>query len=627
MARKNESKEIQQSRRSALEQLKERSDLSKDQLKELSEYEKILNREVVKSKEVLMREVQEKAHQKQIQDLKDEGKLLEAWFQDKFGSMGSINNTLKATTKSLTTAIDESLNKYIGAQQSMTAHLQGSNTSLTSVLNTLQSTLSTSSVIKQEKVFDNLGSLIKSGIVYNVEQRAFLQTIKQDIDAVFDATNGSLTRLIRIQQQDLSANRLAIEYSLQKFLNQNYQTSEYIKTAFNVVSDSLMSAQVALQNSTEAIRLESAVQTQLGSMFSGGISEGTVKGLADAINALGTGDVSNIGSGMSNLLIMAAARAGMDYGQLLNQGVTGQQATTLLNSVVNYLAEMNANSSNVVKSQMGKLFGVDITDIIAAGNVGQIQGSVGSNINDLFGDYGGFITAGTKLQNQIANLKWTFGTNIATNPIQLATYEVTKLISESGIGDILFKTGEAIKSSGGGILGSVLSTIGNAGATAIQLLGIAANSAPLLPIIQSVIGSGSDILSSLNVGSTGIAGLFNALGSNTMALDNVAIRMSQAGVSGSMYIGTGSASDLLSGSMSSLNDVISSNVVTTVEGDEITWEDNVATMTSDLASILEILDTYMQSMDDRLQTISINTAGSSLTGIAYNYATSGTHLI
>ena len=77
--------------------------------------------------------------------------------------------------------------------------------------------------MRQEKVFEKLGSLVSSGITYNVEQRAFLQTLASDIDMVFNAQDGSLTQLIRLQNQDLSSNRMAIEYSLQKFLNQNYQ--------------------------------------------------------------------------------------------------------------------------------------------------------------------------------------------------------------------------------------------------------------------------------------------------------------------------------------------------------------------------------------------------------------------
>lgn len=623
MAKRNISTSYSEERsraQSIVEELKARYDLEEDELKKLKELAKEADREAVLSKYALEKELQKKRHEKEVENLKAEGKIIEAFWESAFGTLDATNKTFKSISSSLTSAIDKSLESYISRQQSMVAHLQGSNTDLQNITNTLQSTLSTSRIVRQEKVYENLSKLVNSGIVYNVEQRAFLETLARDIDSVFSATNGSLTRLIRIQSQDLSSNRLAIEYSLQTFLNQNYQTSEYIKTSFNNVSESLLSAQIALQNSTEAIRLESAVQTQLGSMYSAGLSQNTVEGLAKAINSLGSGDISGLGSGgISNLLIMAAARAGMDYGQLLNQGVTGQQATTLLQNVTSYLAEMGQNQSNVVKAELGKVFGVDITDIIASQKVGTVNGSVSADIENLFNDYGNFITTGTGIKNIMANMMYSFGTNMARNEMQLMSYEITNLISKSGIGDILFQTGDALKSSEGrGLLSKVLGSIGNTGASILQLAGIAANAAPLLPILTSFFGKDgtfSDIFSSIRAQSQGVSGLFEALASGDSSKLN--IRMSDAGVSGSAYIATGGTSDLLNSSMNSLNE-LTSNVVTVSNEDTITWEDNVATITSDVSSILEILNTYMQSISDNLDIISNATTFNTV-----NYSTAG----
>ena len=167
---------------------------------------------------------------------------------------------ISAATSTLTGSIDKTLKTYLDAQQSMAAHLSGSSTSLSGVLNQLQSTLSTSNIVKQEEVFKNVGSLLKSGITYNVEQRAFLQTLANDIDMVFNAENGTLTQLIRLQNRDLSSNRMAIEYSLQKFLNQNYETSEYIKQAFTGVSEALLTSQSTM-TARDAVDFEGTVQT------------------------------------------------------------------------------------------------------------------------------------------------------------------------------------------------------------------------------------------------------------------------------------------------------------------------------------------------------------------------------
>lgn len=139
-------------------------------------------------------------------------------------------------------------------------------------------------------------------------------------------------------------------------------------------------------------------------MYSAGMNSNTVSSLASALNALGSGDISNLGSGISNLVLMGAARAGLDYGALLNNGLDANTTDKLLASITSYMQEMGANQSNVVRSQLGNLFGVNITDIIAANNMRPTQGSVSSDIGTLLGDYGNFITFGTGLQNRLANM-------------------------------------------------------------------------------------------------------------------------------------------------------------------------------------------------------------------------------
>lgn len=139
-------------------------------------------------------------------------------------------------------------------------------------------------------------------------------------------------------------------------------------------------------------------------MFSAGMNANTVNSLASALNALGSGDISNLGSGISNLVLMGAARAGLDYGALLNNGLDAKTADILLANITSYLQEMGANQSNVVRSQLGNLFGVNITDIISAQNMRSTTGSVSSDIGTLLGDYNNFITFGTGLQNTMENM-------------------------------------------------------------------------------------------------------------------------------------------------------------------------------------------------------------------------------
>lgn len=611
MAADNRSSDLSaQSNRSAaaretIQELHTKTNLTKKEIQKINEYTRELDRESVKSKYQLMKELEEEAHKKRVEDYKNEGKVVRAAYEEAFGTaekkLGFITKSLSSGASALTSQIDASLTKYLNAQQSLAAHLSGSNTSLSGVLNSLQNTLSTSNIVRQERVFDNLGNLVKSGITYNVEQRAFLQTLAQDIDMVFDAQDGSLTQLIRLQNRDLTSNRMAIEYSLQKFLNQNYQTSEYIKH-FADISGSLLTAQSTM-NARQAVDFEGTIQTWLGSMYSAGMNSNTVSSLASALNALGSGDISNLGSGISNLVLMGAARAGLDYGALLNNGLDANTTDKLLASITSYMQEMGSNQSNVVRSQLGNLFGVNITDIIAANNMRATQGSVSSDIGSLLGDYGNFITFGTGLQNRLANMMWSFGTNVATNQSTLMAYEISKIISSSGLGQIIQDLGENMIGSGAKVSGFLTS-----------LAGIALSNAQLIPVIASMFGPGgsiSDIVSSSQL--SGAAAIFNALGKGSMSGGN--IKISDAGVSGSMYVSATGLSDLLSGSQSSLNELTSS--VTTVEADQgQTLEENVTTITDTVTAIFDLLTEKLESIDDNVFALSStnNLASAAVTG-------------
>lgn len=84
-------------------------------------------------------------------------------------------------------------------------------------------------------------------------------TIKDKIAGTFDTTNGTLLRLVRIQQQDTTAARLGMESSLTAFLNSMYETSEYMKSMAASVKGSLEEA-MALMDAELGVGLEHTVQ-------------------------------------------------------------------------------------------------------------------------------------------------------------------------------------------------------------------------------------------------------------------------------------------------------------------------------------------------------------------------------
>lgn len=113
--------------------------------------------------------------------------------------------------------------------------------------------------IKQEDLANNVQAMVTSGIAFNIEQRAFLQTIKSKIADTFDATNGTLLRLIRIQQADSTAARLGMESSLTAFLNNMYENTEYLKQVSDGVKANLEEA-MSLMSAVDAVGFEYSVQ-------------------------------------------------------------------------------------------------------------------------------------------------------------------------------------------------------------------------------------------------------------------------------------------------------------------------------------------------------------------------------
>ena len=603
----NGSKEMSLSNSKAIldriEELRSIKDDTSRDIKEREKAEKKFNDYLKK----LDKEREDEAFERRLKFAQEEGDLkeqiavkIEKKVNDlKKNALGEITNAAAAAAELITSKLDKSIDTYVSQIQAMNAHLMGTSSSFSDMTNTLQGALAATGLVKQESVFKNLTDYVKSGITYNVEQRAFLKTIADDISLVFDGWTSSMNQLIRIQRQDSTANRLALEYSLQTFLNENYQTSEYIKDSFASVSESLLTSQSTM-TAQNAMAYEAVVQSWLGSMYSGGAGNSTIQSLAKAIDQLGSGDISNLGNGISNLVLMGAARAGLDYGSILNQGLNASTADQLLAGITSYMSEMGGMESNVVRSQLGKLFGVNITDLIAASNVGNTSGGVSTDINStLFSDYSSITPLAVKFTNALENMMFTWGTNIAASPWQLATYKITEMVS-SNLGKMLEGT-----TIGAGKFGSI--DIGKA----IQAL-------PLVSAVASLFGSNgtiSEIWGSLTGSAGNITDIFNSLGN---AVEGTTVKISDMGVSGSAYIGTGSSTDILNSSINSLNSTLSESQVVTQEGP--TLEENVATITSDVAIIVELLQEHLVDIDNQLGLMSWQTAAYTFGSDVYRYA-------
>ena len=218
-----------------------------------------------------------------------------------------------------------------------------------------------------------LNDLVQSGVAYNAEERAMLATISDRLVTTFDVMDATLTRLVKIQQMDVTSAALGSEALLTKFLNsQSWITdTSYLSDMYDSVSSILLDAMAKL-SADEANAFNYEVQKWLGSLYSLGLSQQGVQSLAQGITYLQTGDVANLSQNQQLQYIYAAAadRAGISLGDVLVSGLDIETTNLLLQNVVTLLQDIYNNSeANTVQSAWTNITGMSISDLRAISNV------------------------------------------------------------------------------------------------------------------------------------------------------------------------------------------------------------------------------------------------------------------
>lgn len=318
------------------------------------------------------------------------------------------------------------------------ARLQGSEKNYDDVMDKISSNLSMSPYVKTQKVIENMRTAVDQGIAYNVEQRAFLATISDKIANTFDAFDSNLTRLIRLQQADTTAARLGMEASLTKFFNNMFQDTSYLSDMYDSVSAAIIDANASLTRDQSA-EFEYIVQKWLGSLGSLGMSNETITNIASGLNYIATGDVTSLSSNnqLQTLFAMSASKAGLEYSDLLLNGLNADNTNALLESMVTYLKEIAENSdSQVVRSAYGDIFNMSLSDMKAISN---LSNSDISNISSSSMTYGAMnselnnqmlqVIKRTSLAESLSNLYenaiFSVAEDMASNP---ATWAMTKML-------------------------------------------------------------------------------------------------------------------------------------------------------------------------------------------------------
>lgn len=455
--------------------------------------------------------------------------------QDTFSQIGSIlkenaqeafDEAVNAVFNATDKMVDKVMTTFTQLQTQVDARVQGTKDTFTTLQSKLTMAVGITPYFKTEDLLSNLAKTVENGIAYDIEQRAFLQTVSDKIATTFDAFESSLTRIIRIQQSDSTAARLGLEAYLTRYLNANFADTSYLNSLYDQVQGNILEA-MSLQNTENAVSFEYQIQKWLGSLYSVGLSDSTISSLSQALGYLGSGNVNALnGSPMQNLLVMAASRIGLDYGELLINGLNESNVNDLLESVVSYVQEIAQNNNQVVLSQYASVFGLQVSDLTAALNINTeaIKDSTLSysdTINELGGQLNSLATRMTipqMLENVMSNAQFSLGQGIAENPALYAIYKITSLIQEHTGGiNIPF-----ISAAGFGVdINTTVENLVKLGVIGISSLGmigdvISGLSSTVLPssmLLKLGIGATPGILQ--NVQSSGLGTLSQSSGATT----------------------------------------------------------------------------------------------------------------
>ena len=449
---------------------------------------------------------------------------------------------------------------------------------------------------KQEDFANNIKSLVDRGIAFDLKQRAFLMTIQEKIANTFEVADGTLLRLIRLQQEDSTAGRLGMESALNSFLNEMYENTEYLKGVANSVRGSLEEME-ALMTGAAATEVEYQVQKWMGSLYSVGMSQDAVQKIASALGQLAAGQVDALSNGgAGNLLVMAANDAGIPIADILSKGVTADETNKLLQATVNYLADI-ANSTkgnNVVQQQLANVFGVKASDLRAATNLATnntVQSITSKSLTydnmlyqlqQMANTMGARTSIGEMMTNVWDNGMYTLASSMANNPVSYLLYKMSSLLEDTTGGISI----PAISAAGFGV---------DLETTVADLMRVASLSTGVLGSIGSMVTglassfSGQAMLNTMGIKSgSGLQVLQRGGGVSAQEDSSSANRQKRLqSTSSSGYVGNASSSDIKSATLQEAEDTKKQLMIEAKEEAETTQIDFINT---NVLKIYELLD-------------------------------------
>jgi hypothetical protein len=351
------------------------------------------------------------------------------------------------------------------------------------------------------------------------------------------------------------------------------------------------------------------------------MSQDAVNSISQTLGKIAAGQIDGLtGDGAGNLLIMAANNAGLPIADILTKGIDAKDTNLLLQSVVNYLAEIaeSTKGNNVVQQQLASVFGVKASDLRAATNLAS-QGSIGAiygssmtydnmlkYLYSMAGSMGDRTSLTEKITNIWENVQYSLAGGIASNP---AAYMVYKMAS-------------VLEDTTGGIAIPAISVMGNMvdlHTTVADLMRVGAMSG-------GVLGSLADLISGLGNSFSGQKmleqlGIKKGSGLAVTPRGDGGLMLTPGGAtttSGSGYIGSASSSDIKSSTMQEAED---SKKQLMVEAQEESEASQVTSINTTILKIYELLDdvahggSYLKVRVDNYGLTKAGNSSSSLGGV------------
>ena len=539
-------------------------------------------------------------------------------------SIGKAMSAAVLAVSDLAKQLEGKIDEIAGHKGAIDTRLQGSNNNRymgsywDQLVRDMTSVGAVNPFFKQEDFAKNIETLVAKGISFDLKQRAFLMTVSDKIASTFDVSNATLLRLVRIQQEDSTAGRMGMESALNSFLNNMYETSEYLSDVAGSVKSSLEEME-SLMKGAEATEVEFQVQKWLGSLYSVGMSQGAVTSIADALGKIAAGDIDGLtNGGAGNLLIMAANDAGLSIADILTDGINSSDTNKLLQASVNYLAELaeSAADNKVVQQQLADVFGVKASDLRAATNLvlpgttkdiygnNMTYGNMISQLSKMAGSMGSRTSMAEMMTNFWENGQYTLAGSMASNPVSYFIYKMAKVVDDAaggidlpflnvmGFGVDLNTTVSdlmRVAAVGGGILGSLgplVSGLGSSfsGRAMLNKLGI---------------GNGSGLATVTRGGSGG--GNIGAAGGTTSE-------------SGGAFAGNSSGSDVKDSTIQESEDSKKQQMIEAKEEEEANKVDVLNQTVLQIYEILNDVANGDKSFKVKVEGYGLTKAGSSSTG-------------